>query len=382
MKRIVICCDHAWNDACIQFTETNVALMARAIQIADGARQVVLYIRGAAAPARRQHAIGPGTGPGIDDDIRSAYAFLSQTFLPGDEIFLFGFSRGAYVARCIPGMIAACGILKRQRLDDLDKAWTYYRGLGPRSPRDFMESCGVDCHLEAEIKFLGVWDTVGAPRPPGEPRSCLERQDCRPLDDGPSVVRHGCHALAIEEHRSAFTPSLWTGEAPAGAHIEQVWFAGAHSDVGGGYITRDLADIPLVWMAKKAERDGLALDWSRLPDPDNLDPTAPSHDSRAFYFEAAKIRPTWRVVLGARGGARISASHFDQLYTPVDARGHPAAVINEMIHESAVMRWGSIGLLCTNDARGATAQDLWMPKNLAPFFDGDGNLKPEIPVSP
>ena len=282
MKRIIVCCDGTWNSADTQTTDTNVALMARSIhasQETGGVLQIVLYLRGVGTTGLHFETVfDAATGHGIDDNVRSAYMFIAQNYLPGDEIFLFGFSRGAYTARSLAGFIAACGVLKRQKLGDLVLAWNYYRGPRPHSPQDFKQSRHTDCHVDATIKFLGVWDTVGSLGIPGPLFAKLNQQQYGFLDTGPSsVVKRGCHAMAIEEHRAEFIPTPWTGTAPAGVRIEQVWFAGAHSDVGGGYATRALADIPLVWMAKKAEEEGLALDWFCLPDPNNLDPLAPIH---------------------------------------------------------------------------------------------------------
>lgn len=207
---------------------------------------------------------------------------IAQNYVPGDEVFLFGFSRGAYTARSLAGFIGACGILKRQRLGDLAKAWRYYRGAAPHSPKDFVKLNQSDSHTDAEIKLLGVLDTVGALGVPGQILACLNHELYGFHDTGPcAVVRHGYHALAIDEHREEFVPTLWTGVAPAGVATEQVWFAGAHADVGGGIVARKLADIPLLWMAKKAESHDLALDWSCLPNPGGLNPKAASHDSSA-----------------------------------------------------------------------------------------------------
>ena len=390
MKRIIVCCDGTWNDADTQTAETNVALMARSIhafQDTGGVLQVVLYLRGVGTTGLHFETVFDGvTGHGIADNILSAYMFLAQNYYPGDEIFLFGFSRGAYTARSLAGFIAACGVLKRQKLGDLVRAWQYYRGPGPHSPQDFMRSRHSDCDADATIKFLGVWDTVGALGIPGSLFAKLDRQQYGFLNTGPcSVVKHGCHAMAIEEHRAEFTPTPWTGTAPAGVRIEQVWFAGAHSDVGGGYATRSLADIPLVWMAKKAEEEGLALDWSCLPDPNNLDPLAPNHDSRTLVFAADRIRPTWRVILAQLGGGSFDESLLDHLrdhiYAPVDEHGKPLAAINELIHASVVQRYGKTALACADDATGDSRQEDWRPKNLTPFFDGNGALKPGIPVS-
>ena len=135
MKRIIVCCDGTWNDADTQTADTNVALMARSIhayQDTGGVLQVVLYLRGIGTTGLHFETVFDGaTGHGIADNIRSAYMFLAQNYYPGDEIFLFGFSRGAYTARSLAGFIAACGVLKREKLGDLVLAWQYYRGRRP-----------------------------------------------------------------------------------------------------------------------------------------------------------------------------------------------------------------------------------------------------------
>jgi uncharacterized protein (DUF2235 family) len=390
MKRIIVCCDGTWNNADTQTTDTNVAILARSIhanQETGGVLQVVLYLSGVGTSGLHLETMIEGaTGFGIDDNIRSAYMFVAQNYVPGDEVFLFGFSRGAFTARSLAGFIAACGVLKRQKLGDLAVAWHYYRTAVTRSPRDFVATCHSDCHVDAAIKFLGVWDTVGSLGIPGTLFSELDQRRYGFLNTGPSsVVKRGCHAMAIEEHRDAFVPTPWTGAAPADVRIEQVWFAGAHSDVGGGYATRALADIPLVWMAKKAEEEGLALDWTCLPNPTNLDPLAPTHDSRTLVFAADRLRPTWRVVLSPLGGASFDVSLLDHLrdhvYAPVDENGAPLAVIGESIHASAVQRYGKTASFCVDDVKGDSARQEWRPKNLTPFFDGGGALKPGIPVS-
>ena len=177
MKRLVICFDGTWNSADAERADTNVALLARAIHATvgtGGIPQSVLYLRGVGTAGLQAEIIFEGaTGLGVDENIRSGYMFIAQNYLPGDEIFLFGFSRGAFTARSLSGLINACGVLKRQELGDLGRAWKYYRSPGPHSPADFMKSCQSDCHLGAEIKFLGVWDTVGALGVPGELFSSL-----------------------------------------------------------------------------------------------------------------------------------------------------------------------------------------------------------------
>lgn len=270
MKRLVVCCDGTWNDTDNQSLDTNVFRIAKSMhasQQTGGTLQIVLYLRGVGTSGLKVETLIEGaTGLGVDDNIRSGYMFIAQNYIPGDEIFLFGFSRGAYTARSLVGFLNACGVLKRQSLGNLPNAWAYYRSEPPHSPENFKIKYNSDCHIDANVKFLGVWDTVGSL---GTPLGILAAGNQKRFafhDTSPcKIIRSGCHALAIDEHRHDFVPTLWTGVPPTDVRIEQVWFAGAHADVGGGYVTRALADIPLVWMAEKAESDGLALDWSCLP---------------------------------------------------------------------------------------------------------------------
>jgi uncharacterized protein (DUF2235 family) len=383
MKRLVVCCDGTWNNADSQSAETNVALIARSIhatQATGGVMQVVLYLRGVGTSGLHTEVLVEGAiGLGIDENVRSAYLFIAQNYVPGDEIFLFGFSRGAYTARSLAGFIGACGILKRQTLSDLPTAWTYYReSPPPHSPDAFMNVSRTDSHTDAQIKFLGVWDTVGALGIPGQILAGLNHKLYGFHDTGPcAVVRRGCHALAIDEHRDEFVPTLWTGVSPPDVQIEQVWFAGAHADVGGGYVTRKLADIPLVWMASKAEEEGLGLDWTCLPKPEGLDPKAPSHNSSAGFFLKDRLRPTFREILETP----CPVSFYERLYAPTDANGNRLPTINQKIHRSVVERFAKPASLCSVDSDGSCEEGMYLPINLSPFFDKQGDLNAGVPVA-
>jgi uncharacterized protein (DUF2235 family) len=257
VKRLVICFDGTWRNADSDDAETNVALMARAVHAnvdTNGVPQLVLYLRGVGSTGMlAQRLVEGAVGLGVDDNIRSGYMFLAQNYVPGDEIFFFGFSRGAFTARSLSGLIASCELLKRQRLGDVSAAWSYYRTVKKRSPEDFVRRHNTDTHLDATIKFLGVWDTVGALGIPTDMLNALTAREYAFHDTSPSrVVLNGFQALAVDEFRDEFVPTLWTGDPPTQSRIEQVWFAGAHSDVGGGYVDRGLADIPLRWMADQA----------------------------------------------------------------------------------------------------------------------------------
>jgi uncharacterized protein (DUF2235 family) len=387
MKRLVVCLDGTWNDADSGKADTNVARLARAIRATTnthGVPQLVLYLRGVGTSGlTAERVIAGATGLGIDDNIRSAYMFLAQNYVPrdnatgyqGDEIHLFGFSRGAFSARSLSGFIGACGLLKRQKLGDLGKAWDYYRKPGIRNPDDFMAMTGSESHRGVTIRFLGVWDTVGALGIPSFLFSGISAKMYGFHDTSPSkIVRHGAHALAVDEHRDEFIPTLWTGQAPVGSTIEQVWFAGAHSDVGGGYVDGRLADIPLLWMASRAASTGLVFDPSVLPQ--TLEPLAPLHESRQGFSAKDRFTPTIRRVCERD----INVAFYERLYAPRDEAGKALATINEGIHDSLARRWRQIGRLSDDDAAQTSVDMGYAPRNLSPLFRPDGQTRQGIQV--
>ena len=196
-------------------------------------------------------------------------------------------------------------------------------------------------------------------------------------DSTPSrIVKHGCHALAIDEHRDEFVPTLWTGKAPDGCKIEQVWFAGAHSDVGGGYKERALADIPLVWMAEKAEASGLVLDWTCLPDRTKLDYTARRHDARNGWSSKDILTPTFRRICEAN----FDVSLFEAIYAPRDQHGQIQNTINESVHESAVARFGQKEELQRETT--VYSQQFYRPRNLEPLIAPADMPPPHAKTSP
>ncbi|MDO9500714.1 DUF2235 domain-containing protein [Falsiroseomonas sp.] len=366
-KRLVVCFDGTWNSADAERSETNVARLARAVRAnsgRDGIRQITLYLRGVGSTGiALQRLVGGAFGEGVDDNIRSGYMFLVQNYVPGDEIFLFGFSRGAFSARSLSGLIGSCGLLKRQKLADLRAAWNYYRTASPRCPKDFCARHDSECHTEVKIAFLGVWDTVGALGVPATLRNSLFAAPYRFHDTEPSkIVLRGRHALAIDERRSSFVPTLWTGEQPPGCDIRQVWFAGAHSDVGGGYTNRLLAEIPLLWMAEEAQAAGLQLDSSMLPPATcgTLNPLAAQHESRPRLTRW--LPPRFREVL-----QRAPAlGTWERLSRPRDQHGRALQPINESLHPSVAARFGRTVARLDGNKDKAGREITYRPKNLVP----------------
>ena len=341
MKRLVVCLDGTWNSADSGDRETNVARIARAVSASSmgrGPMQLTLYLRGVGSTGSMIDRVLDGiTGEGIDENIRSAYMFIVQNYVPGDQIFVFGFSRGAFTARSLCGFISSVGLLKRRSLDRVADAWAYYRAGGKRSMQDFCSThAGAQCHDRVEIDFLGVWDTVGSLGVPGGLNSLTTKYQFH--DTSPSHAGLGArHALAIDELRDEFVPTFWTAEnaGDRSLDIKQVWFAGAHSDVGGGYAEGELSRIPLVWMAKEAENAGLVLDWSTLPaEPDALDATAAQHDSRRGVFAKDRVMPAYRRICESD----VDVGLWGWLYIP-RRRGRTLETINESVHESVRRRW-------------------------------------------
>ncbi|MEI2686544.1 MAG: DUF2235 domain-containing protein [Cypionkella sp.] len=225
-----------------------------------------------------RHGMDIVLGRGINRQIRRAYGWLASHYREGDRIFLFGYSRGGYAVRSLAGVIDRVGLLKREHATErgVRLCYRHYQN-NPESTSSRAFSRRF-CHADAPVQMVGAWDTVKALglRLPffwmlGGQHDFHSHQLGR-------SIKHGFHALAINETRVAFAPVLW--ECPKGCEItvEQVWFRGAHADIGGNIgdfaAARPLANIPLVWMLGRAETVGLSLPrgWqARYP----CDPMAP-----------------------------------------------------------------------------------------------------------
>jgi uncharacterized protein (DUF2235 family) len=270
-KRLVLCCDGTWNTPdqasgghpC----PTNVTKLALAVADAgdDGKQQRVFYHRGVGT-SRWERLRGGAFGFGLSRDVKDTYRFIVENFGPGDELFFFGFSRGAFTARSTAGLVRNAGVLRRECADRLDEAYGLYRDRTSH-PR------GIESQLfrrsyshETRIRFIGVWDTVGALGIPLNGLRWVNAFNRRWQfhdTDLSTTVDAAFQALAIDEKRRPFEPAVWRQQEDAQhQRLEQVWFAGVHCDVGGGYAEGALADIALVWIADRARSSGLGL----LPD--------------------------------------------------------------------------------------------------------------------
>jgi uncharacterized protein (DUF2235 family) len=258
-KRIVFCADGTWDSS---GNNTNVYQIFKAMKTT--ADQVPYYDDGVGSDGLPLEKLTGGAfGAGLFQKIKDGYTKIAQVYEQGDEIFIFGFSRGAYTARCLAGMIAVCGLPTADFTDAVvETAFQAYRNKDQRAA--LLAQLNQTCDLfDAKLAMVGVWDTVGSLGIP----AIVGGVD--PLAYGfldtslhPDVL-HAYHALAIDERRAEFPATLWTTCAP-GQTLEQVWFCGVHCDVGGSYPDDPdgtvLSDLTLGWMMSNATTLGVEFD--------------------------------------------------------------------------------------------------------------------------
>lgn len=323
MKRIVVCCDGTWSSADRKRNgkpaPTNVVRVAQTVAGADslGIEQRVYYGPGVGSEGNWLYRWFAGaTGWGLSDNLKDAYRFVVEHYQPGDELFLFGYSRGAFTVRSLAGMIFNAGVLKSEFAGRVDAAFDLYRSRSPLAHPDAVDAVQFRERFAWEdrtpIHFIGVWDTVGAL---GNPlllhKSPLSRRvQFHDTQLGPTV-RFAYHALAIDEKRRHFQATRWQRHPEAGdQEMEQRWFVGVHGDVGGGSEHEGLSDITFDWLVRQARRSGLMVGDTGTA-PDVLQ--GPGRSRRGLY----RLIPPWHRPIGA------------------DARHRHG----EVVDESAKRRW-------------------------------------------
>jgi len=259
-------------------------------------------------------------GRGISEKIKEGYKFLVENYdqKNKDEIFVFGFSRGAYAARSLVGFVEEFGILLEEHIDEVPRAFAVYKEINKDKKDAKMALLVQDLKLSSfpgnlneeealPIYFIGVWDTVGSL---GIPFPGLQHLTSRWVKfhntELPKNVTHARHALALHELRPLFEPTLWTKLTNSNQSLKQCWFPGAHADVGGGYMKGEngLSNTALSWMATEAVAVGLTVDWIRISDQREKEPQEKVHN---------ELRP-W--TLGMFFCPR-SRSGLSQLYRPI-----------------------------------------------------------------
>ena len=268
MANIVICADGTWNrpeeDLQKDFP-TNVLKLARAIKPSvKNVKQHVFYDWGLGS---YHNTLSAGvTGRGIHKNILDGYRYIVQNYDPGDKIYLIGFSRGAYTVRALSGLINNCGILKRTDARLISAAWKIYKSpLFKNHPKGDASTLfrKNHSHPTSNIHFIGVWDTVGALGIPFSLMGLFEKHDEFYDTKMGANVAIARHALAIDEQREDFEPTLWS--INKGVDLKQVWFAGVHADIGGSYPPDKktgfmASDTSLAWMLDEASKAGLQIE--------------------------------------------------------------------------------------------------------------------------
>src|SRR4051812_7386675 len=269
MKRLIVCCDGTWNrpdqlDRGVA-APTNVSKVHQALaeQDAQGNAQIAHYLTGVGTRPG-EHLLGGGLGVGLSRNVQDCYRFLVDNYEPGDELYLFGFSRGAFTARSAVGLVRNSGILRREHRDRIEEAYKLYRKRGDQHhPNSDAAKAfrAAYAHDEIHVQFVGVWDTVGALGIPidGFRPPLLSKLWTFHDTTLSSYVRNAFHAVSIDERRRPFRPTLWEQQEGAQQRLEQVWFTGVHCNVGGGYRDPGLSEIALLWMVERARECELAF---------------------------------------------------------------------------------------------------------------------------
>lgn len=307
-KNIIFCADGTWNapnedqdqdgvpdptNVCRLFTAIAGMVTPESLRRSDEQEKTMVADDGSVLQvAKYLHGIGDSSsaikrvlggvfGDGFIERIVRGYTYLSRSYEPGDRIHLVGFSRGAYTARALGGMVTSMGLLRPDDMKGADGqhdaelayrlgtyVWSQYRRkAGKSSPLLSLleEKRGLGIDLSrlvpgVTIKAIAVWDTVGAlgiPIYDPDTQQPLDLFQFADTDLSPKVER-GFHAVAIDERRDDFRPTLWGPRAG----VTQRWFAGAHADVGGGYADTSFSQVPLAWMTQQLRDVGVYF----LPD--------------------------------------------------------------------------------------------------------------------
>lgn len=286
-KRLVFCADGTWDDPS---ADSNVSQFYQALDNIPTV-QIPIYDSGVGTSGVAFEKLLDGAvGADLFQKIKNGYAAVASQFQPDDEIFLFGFSRGAYTVRSLAGMIAICGLPTLFQIDSrcVDIAFEAYRNAAQREQllQDLMQQYAMN---NAKIRLLGVWDTVGSLGIPAIFGGVDPIQYGFLSTDLHPDILNAVQTIAIDEQRMQFQPTLWTTSSSPDQTVIQVWFTGVHCDVGGGYPPDEngarLANITLRWMVQYAERIGLTFKVPAGGGQLATDAVATMHQSRTGLYK-------------------------------------------------------------------------------------------------
>lgn len=400
-RKLVVCCDGTWNTP---RNETNIFRTYRFLRerlgnpaeltqktgvttcggrAGDGTEVLLFYDRGIGTDWFSR-IVGGAAGVGLSDNVRDAYHFLGQNFVAGSEIYVFGFSRGAYTARSLCGFIKAAGLLERPTEKDV---WRVYMdcyatpsrvvakplGWNPDRVRAWLVEKAGDAvgrlggadvaslprHSGVKVRFIGVYDTVGALGVPLAGATHVNEPIIGFHDTtlGDSV-EHAVQALAVDERRGPYVPTLWTqaanAAALAGQRVLQVWFPGVHSDVGGGYGDKGIGNITWDFMMRQAAGRGLVIDPNQPTPPVALEPLPAQHES----FDETWQKLSKKLSLIPEGVRAIGP-------TIVGPDGQTLTVATRVcLHSSLVGRFGKRCVTILDEGQNVRHEGEYQPGNV------------------
>ncbi|QDC44625.1 DUF2235 domain-containing protein [Methylophilus medardicus] len=324
-ERLIVLFDGTWNDP---EDLTNVYQLSTLIEEDDGEVHQRFFYEPGVGTATGDKLRGGLFGYGLSKNLLQGYDWLVKHYQAGDEIWVFGFSRGAYTARSMVGLIRKCGLLKTSTPTLLQRAETLYRDKSA-SP-DSAPCMAFRQHYSHDVRihFLGVWDTVGAL---GIPGTMISEHGFYAWHDTElsKIVSYAYHAMAIDEHREAYEVAMWTNEdgkqKAENVAVEQRWFIGAHANVGGGYGKDPLAGIALAWMLAKAQAAQLKLKPYTVADRAYL--TAPTDSFKAFAYGLYG----WFKGIFNPGDGRF--------YRPYSVKQGARKAVNVSVDSSVIAKW-------------------------------------------
>jgi hypothetical protein len=248
-KHIILGIDGTWQSAFSDVFHSNVFRLNIALNFRDATdsknSQIFIYSSGLGTMDKIGKYSAGVFGDGFDESILQAYINLVSNYRPGDKIYIFGFSRGAVIARALTGFITHSGLLKANSTAHIEHAWNYF--THKKQKFDYASQIGSIAHQNVKIEFLGVWDTVSGPHKKDE---LLKRYRFTNRKLDPSI-KHGVHIISVDETRRAFAPIAWSGCSDGEQVLEQIWLPGVHCDIGGGYEDAFLSTISLLTMVDK-----------------------------------------------------------------------------------------------------------------------------------
>jgi hypothetical protein len=367
MKRLIVCCDGTWNNPEQEDNgipaPTNVVKIHNAIADSDAVEsieQLKYYHPGVGGEGGAlKQLVGGAFGAGISRHICSAYHWLGHHYEEGDHIYLFGFSRGAFTVRSLGGFLG-CGLLNLKGLD-AKTSWrrvhqAYDRGYRRKSAlhADWAEDDWTffNQRKDTPIRFLGVWDTVGALGIPDDLEwlnffDNKKNWQFHNTDLGANITI-ARHAMALDEVRSSFSVTRWEN-ASKHADAKEFWFPGVHSDVGGGYAETDLSHGALLWMMEESHQAGLRFRGGAQASIKE-DPLGVMHNSFKGAFAQFRSRPR-NIEAVIRENSRFFHPNVfkRQLAFPVGYQAyHPTRLLevgkSHSVDIHAAVRWNDTGV--------------------------------------